>query len=87
MTPETPTILKTIEPYSKVCKGTNTVTSRNLKVLVQTHVTQTVARKFDAMARSRGHKRASYLRYIVEEHVRIPDLRTKDQPQKKKEHS
>jgi hypothetical protein len=40
------------------------------KVLLQTHVDFDVGRKFDALARSNGHKRASYLRHLVELHVK-----------------
>jgi predicted DNA-binding protein len=43
--------------------------ARLKKVLVQTHVSPTVSRRLDAMAKNNGHKRASYLRYLIETHV------------------
>lgn len=43
--------------------------ARLKKVLVQTHVSPTVAHKLDAIAKDYGHKRASYLRYLIEQHV------------------
>ena len=38
--------------------------------LVQTTVDPTVLRKLDALARATGHKRASYLRHLIELHVK-----------------
>lgn len=38
--------------------------------LIQTTVDLPTARKLDALARVHGHKRAGYLRYLVEMHVR-----------------
>ena len=38
--------------------------------LVQTTVSATTLRKLDALARACGHKRAGYLRHLVEVHVR-----------------
>ena len=41
------------------------------KILLQTRVDASVARQLDAMARERGHKRAGYLRHLVETHVKV----------------
>jgi hypothetical protein len=38
--------------------------------LIQTTVTPEVLRKLDTLARAQGHRRASYLRHLVELHVR-----------------
>lgn len=38
--------------------------------LIQTTVSEDVLRKFDALAKVGGHRRASYLRHLVELHVR-----------------
>lgn len=38
--------------------------------LIQTVVNPSVLRQFDALARATGHTRASYLRHLVELHVR-----------------
>jgi hypothetical protein len=38
--------------------------------LIQTIVDPTVLRKLDALAKATGHKRASYLRHLVETHVK-----------------
>jgi hypothetical protein len=38
--------------------------------LVQTTVSPPTLRKLDALARAHGHKRAGYLRHLVELHVR-----------------
>lgn len=40
------------------------------KSLLQANVDASVARKLDALARARGQSRASYLRHLVEMHVR-----------------
>jgi hypothetical protein len=37
--------------------------------LIQTTIDQAVLRKLDALAKVRGHRRASYLRHLVELHV------------------
>ena len=37
--------------------------------LIQTTVSEKVLRKLDALAKVQGHKRASYLRHLVETHV------------------
>jgi hypothetical protein len=37
--------------------------------LIQTTVASSVLRKLDALARAQGHRRASYLRHLVEMHV------------------
>jgi predicted DNA-binding protein len=39
-------------------------------MLIQTVVKPAVLRKLDALARATGHTRASYLRHLVELHVR-----------------
>lgn len=46
--------------------------------LVQTTVDQKTLRKLDALARAHGHRRASYLRHLIELHVRAlsPELAT-----------
>lgn len=36
------------------------------KILLQTSVDPNVARRFDMIAKTRGHKRAAYLRFVVE---------------------
>lgn len=41
------------------------------KKLVQTVIPIGVVRKFDVMALALGHTRASYLRYVVENHVNL----------------
>lgn len=38
--------------------------------LIQTTIDEATVRKLDALARAQGHKRASYLRHLVELHVR-----------------
>lgn len=38
--------------------------------LIQTVVSPPVLRKLDALAKATGHKRASYLRHLVETHVK-----------------
>lgn len=40
------------------------------KVLLQTQVDASVGKRFDEMAKANGHKRASYLRFIVEMFVK-----------------
>lgn len=44
--------------------------------LIQTTIDPSVLKKFDALAKARGHRRASYLRYLVEIHVQAltPEL-------------
>jgi hypothetical protein len=44
--------------------------------LIQTTVDASTLRKLDALAKARGHKRASYLRHLVEMHVQAltPEL-------------
>jgi hypothetical protein len=37
--------------------------------LIQTTVDDSVLRKLDALARACGHRRAGYLRHLVEKHV------------------
>jgi hypothetical protein len=54
-----------IQSYAKVC---SIMTSQ---VLIQTHVSRTVLRKLDTLAKQNGHKRAGYLRYIVELHIGV----------------
>jgi len=44
-------------------------TSGDGKVLLQTQVDLVVATQFDALARANGHKRAAYLRHLIELHV------------------
>lgn len=41
------------------------------KTLLQTRVATSVARKLDTLAKTMGHKRAGYLRYLVELHVEM----------------
>ena len=41
--------------------------------LIQTIVRPTVARQLAALAKATGHTRASYLRYLIEMHVRSVD--------------
>jgi hypothetical protein len=38
--------------------------------LIQTTISLETLRKLDALARAQGHRRASYLRHLVELHVR-----------------
>jgi hypothetical protein len=40
------------------------------KLLLQTHVSATVFRKFDALARAAGNTHAGYLRHLIELHTR-----------------
>jgi hypothetical protein len=44
--------------------------------LIQSTVSSAVLRQLDALAKAQGHKRASYLRHLVEMHVRAltPEL-------------
>ena len=44
--------------------------TKNPKVLVQTNVSLAIARQLDALAKATGHKRASYVRYLIELHVK-----------------
>lgn len=48
------------------------------KTLLQTEVDSSVAKKFDAMAKRLGHTRASYLRFIVRQHIAAPQPTTDD---------
>jgi hypothetical protein len=52
------------------------------QVLIQTHVSRAVTRKLDALAKKNGHKRAGYLRYIVELHVGVLDPQPNPTPHK-----
>ena len=45
------------------------VGARRKKHLVQTVVDEPVLRKLDALAKATGHKRAGYLRHLIEMHV------------------
>lgn len=47
-----------------------TVAKKRKMHLVQTVLDLPVLRKLDALAKSAGHKRAGYLRHIVEMHVK-----------------
>ena len=42
------------------------------KILLQTQVDETVGRLFDKLAKTHGHKRAGYLRFVVEKLVATP---------------
>jgi hypothetical protein len=53
--------------YASLCNLTMPDTRKNR--LVQTVVNPTVLRRFDLLARSTGHTRASYLRHLIELHV------------------
>ena len=44
--------------------------TKDTKVLVQTNVNRDIARQLDALAKATGHKRASYVRYLIELHVK-----------------
>ena len=43
--------------------------------LVQTVVSWKVLKKLDALAKATGHKRASYVRHLIEMHVKAVDPR------------
>ena len=45
------------------------VGTKRKKHLVQTVVDEPVLRKLDALAKATGHKRAGYLRHLIEMHV------------------
>lgn len=45
------------------------VRTERKKHLIQTVVSEPVLRKLDALAKATGHKRAGYLRHLVELHV------------------
>ena len=49
--------------------GPNVAPKKRKMHLVQTVLDLPVLRKLDALARAAGHKRAGYLRHIVELHV------------------
>ena len=53
--------------YASLCNLTMPDTRKNR--LVQTVVNPAVLRRFDLLARSTGHTRASYLRHLIELHV------------------
>ena len=53
-----------MKTYESVCRN------MTRSSLVQTVVAPAVVRKLDKLARATGHTRASYLRYLIEMHVR-----------------
>jgi hypothetical protein len=58
--------LKSIQSYARVC---TTLARSSQKILLQTQVDATIGQRFDALAKRNGHKRASYLRFVVEKLV------------------
>jgi predicted DNA-binding protein len=62
--------------YAMVCLA---VAMKNMKKrkmhLVQTVLDLPVLRKLDALAKAAGHKRAGYLRHLIEMHVVENDMR------------
>jgi hypothetical protein len=59
-------LLKPIQGYARLC---TTLARSPKKVLLQTQVDESVASQFDKLAKSNGHRRAGYLRFIVEKLV------------------
>lgn len=52
------------------------------KTLLQTRVATSVARKLDTLAKTNGHKRAGYLRHMVEVHVKTMFVKSSPAPRK-----